>query len=153
MVSKKIMDIAIDSKTFYPIFVASALLSIVLRFIAIVALAPIVPLLLTAASVFWLKRRPKDAMRFSGLSIVSDLLMLIILSRFYMAILYPLMLYWISVPVMWFLITRELSIIPRPVFSYNQEEAKKARKALKTKDPNDIMAISKYRAWSEQQGR
>lgn len=44
---------------------------------------------------------------------------------------------------------RERKVIARPMFTYNVTERRKARKAIRNRNPDEIAAISKYQDWEK----
>ena len=55
----------------------------------------------------------------------------------------------VNILIFYYLVINEARILKRPIFDLNDEEAERARKAFKTRDPVDIENISKLKPWGD----
>ncbi len=146
-------SVLIDSRKTYVIVLITGILNLLITFPFLGAFLPLPGFAFVALTLRWLKTRSKQGMKLAPIAVIVDLASYLGFSsvaagripQWYLTIK---VISWIALIVIFFVIRWELSIIPRPVVELNDEEARRARKALKTRDPDDIMAISKIKGWS-----
>ncbi|RMG32927.1 MAG: hypothetical protein D6732_12670, partial [Methanobacteriota archaeon] len=145
--------VLIDSKRVYAVTLVFGILSLIITFPFLVMFVTIPGFGAVALALRWLKTRSKTGMKLAPIAAALDAISYFLSSgiapgdfpTWYTAIH---VITWVLLIAMFLIMKWELTIIPRPVVALNDEETRRARKALKTRDPEDIMSISKIREWN-----
>lgn len=146
-------SVLIDSKKVYTVTLVFGLLNLLVTFPFLILFVTIPGFAVVALALRWLKTRSKTGMNLAPFAAGIDAAAFSFSTSLIQGV-FPLwfivikLVSWALLLAMFITMKWELTIIPRPVVSLNDEETRRARKALKTRDPEDIMNISKIREWN-----
>ncbi len=142
----------LDSRSIYPIFLGISVIAIInhwpLLFYPLTLLV-FIPMLV---NVFTMKSNYRYNLKIIIYIILTDgalmLYLTLTLPAFGLFFVVIPVFYWIVLIIFYYTIKREVKIISRPIFTMNDDDAYRARKAMITRHPEDIINIQKYKKFS-----